>query len=72
MSIEHEQKTAVAPGKPGSEIYPKSPLGISEQGIATGRDVNWQPLVDYRRNGCQFTSLPVAIPCSDIPRGDFG
>lgn len=44
MSIEHEQKTAVAPGKPGSEIYPKSPLGISEQGIATGRDVNWQPL----------------------------
>ena len=34
MSIKHEQKTAVSPGKPGSEVYPESPLGKSEKGIA--------------------------------------
>ena len=61
MSIEHEQKTAVKPGKPGSAVYPKSPLGKSEQGIATGRDVDWQPLVDYRRNGVSETTIHGAI-----------
>ena len=61
MSIKHEQKTAVSPGKPGSEVYPESPLGKSERGIATGRDVNWQPLVDYRRNGVSETTIHGAV-----------
>ena len=61
MGIKHEQKTAVSPGKPGSEVYPESPLGKSEEGIATGRDVNWQPLVDYRRNGVSETTIHGAV-----------
>ena len=61
MGIKHEQKTAVSPGKPGSEVYPESPLGKSEEGIATGRDVDWQPLVDYRRNGVSETTIHGAV-----------
>ena len=34
--------SSVSPGKPGSEIYPTTPLGKKE-GIATGRDVEWEP-----------------------------
>jgi len=53
--------SAVAPGRPGSEIYPKSPLGEREEGIATGRDVSWEPLVDYRRNGVSETTIHGAV-----------
>ena len=31
--------------------YPHSPLGDKEPNIPTGREVEWEPLVDYRRNG---------------------
>jgi L-asparaginase len=31
------------------EIYPHSTFGDSVPGIPTGRDVEWEPLVDYRR-----------------------
>ncbi len=56
-----EQPSAVAPGRPGSEIYPESPLGEKVPGIATGRDVEWEPLVDYRRNGVSETTIHGAI-----------
>ena len=32
---------------PGALKYPSSPLGETEDGIPTGRDVPWEPLVDY-------------------------
>ena len=43
--MRHDKNSAVAPGKPGSAIYPDSPLGEDIEGIPTGRDVEWQPLV---------------------------
>lgn len=53
--------SAVAPGRPGSEIYPKSPLGEAEPGIPTGRHVAWEPLVDYRRHGVSETTIHGAV-----------
>ena len=53
--------TSVAPGRPGSEIYPTSPLGEQIEGIATGRDVEWEPLIDYRRNGVSETTIHGAV-----------
>jgi hypothetical protein len=36
-----------SPSQPAwSRIYPKSPLGEREASIPTGRDVEWEPLVD--------------------------
>lgn len=55
------RKSAVAPGRPGDRIYPKSPLGEREPGIPTGRDVEWEPLVDYRRNGVSETTIHGAV-----------
>ncbi len=46
---------------PGAEIYPKSPLGERVEGIPTGRDVEWEPLVDYRRNGVSETTIHGAV-----------
>ena len=53
--------SSVRPGRPGSEIYPRSPLGEREEGIPTGRDVEWEPLVDYRRNGVSETTIHGAV-----------
>lgn len=53
--------SSVTPGRPGSEVYPTSPLGEKIEGIATGRDVDWQPLVDYRRNGVSETTIHGAV-----------
>jgi len=47
--------------RPGSEIYPRSPLGESDPRIATGRDVEWVPLVDYRRNDVSETTIHGAL-----------
>ncbi|MEM6531218.1 MAG: asparaginase [Myxococcota bacterium] len=47
--------------KVGQEIYPSSPLGERGGEVATGRDVEWQPLVDYRRNGVSETTIHGAI-----------
>jgi L-asparaginase len=55
------EPSAVAPGRPGSEVYPRSPLGEREPGIATGRDVAWEPLLDYRRNGVSETTIHGAV-----------
>jgi len=53
--------SSVEPGRPGSEVYPTSPLGDKIAGIATGREVDWQPLIDYRRNGVSETTIHGAI-----------
>ena len=53
--------SAVSPGRPGSKIYPSSPLGQHIPGIATGRDVDWEPLVDYRRNEVSETTIHGAV-----------
>ncbi len=53
--------SSVAKGRPGSSVYPVDPLGESSEGIATGRDVEWEPLVDYRRNGVSETTIHGAV-----------
>ncbi|MCP4805449.1 MAG: asparaginase [Proteobacteria bacterium] len=53
--------SSVTPGRPGSGVYPRSPLGESEEGIPTGREVEWEPLVDYRRNGVSETTIHGAV-----------
>ena len=57
MRINHDSNSAVAPGQPGSDVYPESPLGEDVDGIPTGRDVEWEPLGDYRRNGVSETTI---------------
>ncbi len=47
MEINHDKHSAVKPGNPGSAMFPSSPLGESIEGIPTGREVAWEPLVDY-------------------------
>ena len=47
--------------KPGELKYPTSPLGEYEAGIPTGRDVPWEPLVDYRRAGVSETTIHGAV-----------
>ena len=37
----NEQPSSVAPGRPGSAVFPTNPLGEKHEGIATGRDVEW-------------------------------
>jgi hypothetical protein len=61
MPIEHDTPSAVEPGRPGSTLYPKSPLGEQVEGIPTGREVAWEPLVDYRRNGVSETTIHGAV-----------
>ncbi len=46
---------------PGREMYPTSPLGEQVKGIPTGRDVGWEPLVDYRRYGVSETTIHGAV-----------
>jgi L-asparaginase len=47
---------------PEKGMYPKDPLGEhSSPGIPTGRDVDWEPLVDYRRNGVSETTIHGAV-----------
>jgi L-asparaginase len=52
-----------APGAPAAaaEIYPASRLGVQDAGIPTGRDVAWEPLVDYRRHGVSETTIHGAV-----------
>jgi L-asparaginase len=46
---------------PAADIYPSSPLGEQVDGIATGRDVDWEPLVDFRRNHVSETTIHGAV-----------
>ena len=41
--------------------YPRNPLGEKQPHIPTGRDVEWEPLVDYRRNGVSETTIHGAV-----------
>ncbi len=36
-------------------------MGESLPGIPTGRDVEWEPLLDYRRNGVSETTIHGAV-----------
>jgi len=53
--------SSVAGTRPGSGVFPTSPLGSNAEGIPTGRDVEWEPLVDYRRNDVSETTIHGAI-----------
>ncbi|HHO53584.1 MAG TPA: hypothetical protein ENK18_22610 [Deltaproteobacteria bacterium] len=53
--------SAVGGERPGSRIYPRSPLGEHVEGIPTGRDVEWEPLVDYRRHDVSETTIHGAV-----------
>lgn len=44
-----------------SQNYPSSPFGDQIPGIPTGRDVEWESLVDYRRNGVSETTIHGAV-----------
>ena len=44
-----------------SALYPSSPLGETEGDVPTGRDVEWEPLVDYRRNDVSETTIHGAV-----------
>ena len=41
--------------------YPKSPFGEKHENIPTGRDVAWEPLVDYRRNEISENTIHGAV-----------
>lgn len=57
-----------------NEIYPQSTFGDTIPGIPTGRDVEWEPLVDYRRNGVSETTIHGAVAwfAGDKPVHSFG
>jgi L-asparaginase len=56
-----KQPSAVDRARPGARVYPSSPIGDSVPGIPTGREVEWEPLVDYRRNGVSETTIHGAV-----------
>jgi len=58
---EQDRPSAVAHGRPGSGWYPEDPLGESTEGIPTGRDVQWEPLVDHRRHGVSENTVHGAV-----------
>lgn len=41
--------------------FPKSPIGEKIEGLPTGREVDWVPLVDFRRNGVSENTIHGAI-----------
>ncbi len=43
------------------KVYPSSPLGEKESNLPTGRDVEWEPLVDFRRNGVSENTIHGAV-----------
>lgn len=46
---------------PGQRHYPPTAAGATDTRIASGRDVEWQPLVDYRRHGISETTIHGAV-----------
>jgi len=53
--------SSVAPGRPGSGVYPSTPLGEEHADVPTGRDVEWEPLVDFRRMDVPENTIHGAI-----------
>lgn len=43
------------------KTYPTSPLGEKIEGLPSGRDVDWVPLVDFRRNGVSENTIHGAV-----------
>lgn len=43
------------------KVYPSSPLGEKADNLPTGRDVDWEPLVDFRRNGVSENTVHGAV-----------
>ncbi len=43
------------------KTFPKSPLGEKIKGLSSGHDVEWVPLVDFRRNGVSENTIHGAI-----------
>tara|TARA_Y100000768_G_scaffold337607_1_gene279857 strand:- start:1724 stop:2881 length:1158 start_codon:yes stop_codon:yes gene_type:complete len=58
---EQDRPSSVSQGRPGSRIYPSNPLGEKHEGIPTGRDVEWEPLVDFRRLDVSENTIHGAI-----------
>ena len=58
---DQDRPSSVSPGRPGSRIYPSNPLGEKHEGIPTGRDVEWEPLVDFRRLDVSENTIHGAI-----------
>lgn len=44
-----------------TRLYPASSFGENIPGLPTGRDVDWVPLVDYRRNGVSENTIHGAV-----------
>lgn len=59
-SVDGKTRSHIQSG-PSAAMYPKSPLGEQVAGIPTGRDVEWEPLVDYRRFGVSETTIHGAV-----------
>ncbi|MCB0350621.1 MAG: asparaginase [Bdellovibrionales bacterium] len=59
---------------PIDQHYPESSFGDTAQNIPTGRDVEWEPLVDYRRNGVSENTIHGAVSwySGDTPIHSFG
>jgi L-asparaginase len=53
--------SSVTKKRPGAAVFPESPLGVKVEGIQTGREVSWEPLVDYRRNDVSETTIHGAV-----------
>ena len=58
---DQDRPSSVSPGRPGSKIFPSNPLGEKHEGIPTGRDVEWEPLVDFRRLDVSENTIHGAI-----------
>ena len=56
-----ERPSSVSQGRPGSSVFPTNPLCVKFEGIATGRDVEWEPLVDFRRMDISENTIHGAI-----------
>ena len=62
MEMDPKQRpSSVSSGRPGSRVYPKTPIGEKFDNIATGRDVEWEPLVDFRRMDVSENTIHGAI-----------
>ena len=59
--MSRKKPSSVSPGRPGSGVYPTTPLGEEHEGIPTGRDVEWEPLVDFRRNDVSENTIHGAV-----------
>ncbi len=43
------------------DVYPDDPFGENNKDVPTGRDVEWEPQVDYRRNGVSENTVHGAV-----------